>query len=110
MEKEIKCHLCNGVAVLKFEDLKLDNGRIIIKDSPYYECSKCGEKFSTSEQMHGLSNRINSKFVFQRPIINAGRSLAITLPSDLVQYYNLKKGEKIKLIPENRKEIKLAIE
>ncbi|MFH1588771.1 MAG: hypothetical protein ABIA76_05535 [Candidatus Diapherotrites archaeon] len=110
MEKEIKCHLCNGKAILKFEELKLDEGKIIIKDSPFYECIKCKEKFSTSEQMQELSNQINSKFVFKRPIINAGRSLAITLPSDLVNYYDLKKGEKIKLIPENRKEIRIAVE
>jgi hypothetical protein len=110
MEKKIKCHLCNGTAVLKFEDLKLDEGRIIIKDSPYYECTKCKEQFSSSEQMQELSDQINSKFVFKRPIINAGRSLAITLPADLIQHYNLKKGKKIKLIPENKKEILLTIE
>ena len=109
MEKEIKCHLCEGKAVLKFEELKLDNGRITIKDSPYYKCLKCKEEFATSEQMHELSNEINSKFVFQRPIINAGRSLAVTLPADIVQYYKLKKGEKIKLIPESRREIRISL-
>ena len=109
-EKEIECHLCSGTAVLKFEDLKLAEGKIILKDSPYYHCNKCREEFSTSEQMGLLSGQINSKFVFHRPIINAGRSLAITLPADLVQYYNLKKGEKIKLIPENKKNIKMQIE
>ncbi|MFH1587465.1 MAG: YgiT-type zinc finger protein [Candidatus Diapherotrites archaeon] len=110
MEKEIKCHLCDGKAVLKFEELKIDGGKITIKDSPYYKCTNCKEEFATSELMEELSEQINTKFVFRRPIINAGRSLALTLPSDLVQYYNLKKGEKIKLIPENKKEIKIRIE
>lgn len=110
MEKEITCHLCNGKAFLKFEELELDNGKIVIKDSPHYKCSECKEEFSTSEQMQELSEQINSKFVFSRPIINAGRSLAITIPADIVQYYKLKKGRKIKLIPENKKEIKLKIE
>ncbi len=109
MEKEIKCHLCEGKAVLKYEELKLDKGRIIIKNSPYYKCVECKEEFATSEQMHELSNKINTKFVFQRPIINAGRSLAVTLPADIVQYYKLKKGEKIKLIPESRKEIRISL-
>ncbi|MCX6802484.1 MAG: AbrB/MazE/SpoVT family DNA-binding domain-containing protein [Candidatus Diapherotrites archaeon] len=109
MEEEIRCHLCNGKAELQSEELQLDNGRITIKDSSYYKCTKCGEKFATSEQMQELSGQINTKFVFRRPIINAGRSLAITLPADIVQYYGLKKGNKISLIPDGKKEIKIAL-
>jgi len=109
MEEKIKCCLCGGKAELKHENFELENGRITINDSPYYKCSKCKEEFSTSEQMQDLSDLINNKFVFQRSIINAGRSLAITIPSDLAQYYNLKKGEKIKIIPEGKKEIKLLL-
>ena len=109
MEKEIKCHLCGGKAVLKFESLELDNGRITIRESPYYSCQKCKEEFSTSEQMHELSNQINKKFVFKRPIIKAGRSLAITIPADLVEYYNLKSGETINLVPEGKKQILMQL-
>jgi len=110
MENEIKCHLCKGKAELKSEELVLDEGRIIIKDSPYYKCIKCGEEFASSEQMQELSNQINTKFYFERLIINAGRSLAITIPSDIAYSYKLKKGEKIKIIPENKNEIRLIIE
>ncbi|MBW1995466.1 MAG: YgiT-type zinc finger protein [Deltaproteobacteria bacterium] len=110
MEKEIECHLCGGKAILRSEDLKLDEGRIVIKGSPYYKCEKCGEEFATSGQMQALSEQINTRFVFERPIINAGRSLAVTLPSDLVHYYNLKKGEKIKIIPESKKELRIELD
>ncbi|MFH1225191.1 MAG: YgiT-type zinc finger protein [Candidatus Diapherotrites archaeon] len=109
MGKEIECHLCAGKAALKSENLELDNGKIVVKGSPYYRCVKCGEEFATSEQMHELSERINGKFVFSRPIINAGRSLAVTLPADLVQYYGLKKGGRIKIIPESRKELRITV-
>ncbi|HLD58083.1 MAG TPA: YgiT-type zinc finger protein [archaeon] len=109
MEKEISCHLCGGKALLHFEDLELNNGRIVLKGSPFYKCQKCGEEFATSAQMQGLSEQINTKFVFERPIINAGRSLAITLPADIVQYYKLKKGGRIKIIPENKKEMKITV-
>ena len=109
MEKEIKCVLCKSTAGLKFEELKLDNGKITIKDSPYYKCAKCGEEFSTAEQMQELSDQLNMRFKFKRPIINAGRSLAVTLPADLVEFYNLKKGEKIELIPENRHELRIRV-
>ena len=110
MEKEIKCHLCEGIATLKFEKLELDGGRITIKVSPYYKCGKCLEEFATSGQMQALSEQINERFTFERPIINAGRSLAITLPSDIVQFYKLKKGGKIRIIPENKRELKIKIE
>lgn len=109
MEEEIDCHLCQGRAQLKYEELSLDDGRITIKDSPYYRCVKCKEEFATSEQMHALSDQINTKFVFQRPVINAGRSLAITLPADIVQYYHLKKGKKIKIVPEGRHTLKIEV-
>lgn len=109
MEKSIECHLCGGEAKLKSEELLLDEGRIAIKDSPYYKCAKCGEEFATGEQMAELSGQINSKFVFHRLIINAGRSLAITLPSDIVQFYQLKKGKKIKITPEDRHTLRVSV-
>ncbi len=109
MEKEIKCVLCKGTAVLKFEELELDNGKITIRDSPYYQCTKCKEEFATAEQMRELSDQINMRFKFKRPIINAGRSLAVTLPADLVAFYNLKKGERIELIPESRHELRIRV-
>lgn len=65
MEEEINCHLCKGKAQLKFEELKLDEGRILIRESPYYECKCCGEEFATSEQMAELSGQINTKFCFE---------------------------------------------
>jgi DNA-directed RNA polymerase subunit RPC12/RpoP len=108
-KKEIKCHLCGGKAVLKFEELELANGKVVIKDSPYYSCKKCKEEFSTSEQMQKLSNTINPLFSFVRPVIHAGRSLAITFPSDLVHFSDLKKGGKVRIIPEGKKEWKIQI-
>lgn len=109
MEQKIKCHLCKGEAELKFETLELDNGRIILKDSPYYKCNNCKEEFSTSEQMKELDEQINTKFVFKRQLITAGRSIALTIPSDLAQHYGLKKGRNIEIIPQNKKQIILNI-
>ncbi len=61
MEEKIKCHLCGGKAMLKSEDLRLDNDRITIKDFPHYKCGKCKEQFATSSQMQELSGQINTK-------------------------------------------------
>src|SRR3989344_1474872 len=109
-QNEVKCHLCGGKAVLQFEELKLDEGKITIKDSPYYRCQKCKEEFSTAEQMKELDEQLQFRFRFQRSIIHAGRSLAITLPTDLVEFYNLKKGEKLTLIPDGKKQLRIKIQ
>ena len=108
-EKEIECHLCGGKALLQFEELVLSEGRVVIRQSPFYACQKCKEKFSTSGQMHELSHLLNQTFFFTRPIIHAGRSLAVTFPADLVQFSNLKKGEKIRIIPEGKREWRIQI-
>jgi hypothetical protein len=97
---------------LKKRDIKLLGGKMVIKDSPYYECTKCGKTYATSEQMQELSDIINvqrQKFFFKRPIINAGRSLAITLPADIVENYSLKKGRMVQIIPENKKTLILKL-
>jgi len=104
MQKTVECGFCGGIAKLKCSDMKLKQGTIVIKDIPEYKCSKCGEVFSTSEQMHIIEEKINT-FPFHRPIINAGRSLAITLPADIVREYSLEKGREVRIIPESRKRL-----
>lgn len=100
MENEIKCHFCGGVAVIKYEDIVIDDGKIIIKNEPYYECKKCKEQFCTSEQMFALDKRLHENFTFKRNIIAAGKSLAITIPSDIVTHYKLKKGKQVSILAE----------
>jgi len=113
MEKTEKCFFCGGEGILKYEDLKLLKGKVIIKNSPYYKCQRCGENFSTSKQMYQLSDKIqeirNERFIFRRPIINAGRSLAITFPSDLAKFCGMKKGTKAEIIPEGKKELRIKL-
>ena len=50
-EKEIKCVFCEGKALLKFEDLKLLEGKSILKDSPYFKCINFRKEFVSSNQM-----------------------------------------------------------
>lgn len=100
MENEIKCHFCGGTAVIKYRDMVLDDGKITIKHEPYYECKKCKEQFCTSEQMFALDKRLHEQFAFKRNVIAAGKSLAITLPADLVTHYKIKKGRKVSILAE----------
>lgn len=109
MEKEkIKCVFCDGEADLKYETIELLGGKVTLKEQPYYKCKKCGNEFITSEQMKETEKQINV-FSITRPIVSTGRSLAITIPTDLAKFYKLKKGEKVQLIPESKHSLKVKI-
>lgn len=100
MENKIKCHFCGGVAIIKYEDITIDDGKITIKNEPYYSCQKCKQEFCTSEQMFALDKRLHEQFTFKRSVIAAGKSLAITLPADIVTHYKIKKGKKVSILAE----------
>jgi hypothetical protein len=102
MENKIKCHFCGGVAIIKYEDITIDDGKITIKNEPYYSCQKCKQEFCTSEQMFALDKRLHEQFTFKRSVIAAGKSLAITLPADIVTHYKIKKGKKVSILAEPR--------
>jgi len=109
MEKEsIKCIFCDGTPELHCEEIELLDGKVVLKEQPYYKCKKCGKEFVTSEQMKETESQLNT-FSVTRPIVSTGRSLAITVPTDIARFYKLKKGEKVKLIPENKHVLKIKI-
>ncbi|MFH1544822.1 MAG: AbrB/MazE/SpoVT family DNA-binding domain-containing protein [archaeon] len=107
-KKEMKCVFCEGKAELKHETIELSDGKIALREQPYYKCMKCKKEFVSSEQMEETEKRINL-FSFIRPIISTGRSLAITIPADLAKFYELRRGEKVRLIPESRRLLKVKI-
>ena len=81
----------------------------MLTDDEFYRCEKCGEEFSTSEQVKKGEKRLK-EFFFQRQIIRTGRSLAITIPTDLTKFYNLHTGEKVKIIPESQTSVRIEFE
>lgn len=107
-QEKIKCVFCGREAELKHETLELLGGKIILKEQPYYKCTRCKEEFVTSEQMRETEKQINT-FSMVRPIVSTGRSLAVTIPPDLVKFYNLKKGKTVQLIPEGKHLLKVKI-
>lgn len=109
MEEKIACVFCKGEANVAFEELNLLNGKITLRNQPYYRCNKCKKEFVTPEQMLQAEKELKTHFAFNRPVISSGRSLVITLPTDLVAFYKLKKGTTVKLVPEDNKTVKLVI-
>lgn len=109
MSKEVKCVFCEGRAVLRFEELKLLGGKVVLNKAPYFHCNACKREFVNKEQMLATEKELKQKFGFNREVISTGRSLAITLPSDLTEFYHLKPGEKIQIIPESPSEFTVRI-
>ncbi len=104
---KINCPICSGKAVLSKTNLDFFNGFISLKDNPIYECEKCKEQFATGKIVDKALRNAKSGFNFSRQIISTGGSLAITLPSDLSEYYSLEKGSKIQIIPQSKNEIRI---
>src|SRR3989344_8996809 len=106
MEKEaIKCFICGSPAQLIVKETKLFGGRVVIKDEELYECTKCGDRFLTSEQMKKFEKKLRESHYFvKRKIIRTGRSLAITIPPDFAEFYNLNKGSKVTIVKSGKKE------
>lgn len=96
---KIKCPICEGEARLSKTSIKMFNGVVTLKDNPIYECSKCKEKFATGKMVDKTVERAKKEFSFARKLISTGGSLAITIPPDLAQFYKLKKGESVELVP-----------
>lgn len=106
---KIKCPICEGQARLSKSSIELFGGAISIKDSPTYECQKCGEQFGTGNLVDKTLEEAKKQFGFSRQIVSTGGSLAITIPPDLAKFYKLRKGEKIELVPAGEKMLKVKI-
>ncbi|MFH1664336.1 MAG: hypothetical protein ABH986_06065 [archaeon] len=106
---KIKCPVCSGDAVLSKENLELFDGLIKLKNNPMYKCNKCRESFANGKMADETLSKAGKEFNFSRQIVSTGGSLAITLPSDLTKFYKLRKGGKIKLVPEGTRSLKVEI-
>ena len=45
------CVFCNSKTKVKFKNLNLFKGKVILKQQPYFKCTKCKKEFVSSEQM-----------------------------------------------------------
>lgn len=107
LKTKIKCPICDGKAILSKSSLKLFNGAITISDNKMYKCEECGEKVATGKMIDKSMKKAGENFNFSKQIISTGRSLAITLPTDLLEFYKLRKGSKIRLVPSGKNEIRI---
>lgn len=102
--------MCGGTAALKFEDLKLFNGKFVLKDQPYYYCKRCGDQYVTSEQMGRQEPKVREFLGLERKFISTGGSIAATIPPVIAKQYGIKKGRKFKWVSESPKKLAIVLE
>ncbi len=68
-----------------------------------YVCPKCNKVFFTEDQSHEMDTRTKElkeyAFGFERKITISGKSLVVTIPSEIAEHLKFKKGQKVKIIP-----------
>lgn len=79
-----------------------------------YICENCGNITFTEEQADLMKKRTEklkkSRFGFERKVTYSGKSLTISIPTDLASNLHLKKGEKVRLIPVDQKSFYVELE
>jgi len=105
----MKC-FCGGSAALQFEDIGLFEGKLILKDQPFYHCPKCGENFSTSKQVSKGADEVRKFLGLDRKFISTGGSIAATIPPVLAKQHGIKKGKKFRLVSESPKKLAIILE
>ena len=107
-EKVEKC-ICGAPASLRVKERSLFGGKVVIKDYEFYRCER-GHEYLEEAQMSKHDAEFRRQYFVQRHVIKTGRSLAITMPPDFAEFYNLKKGKKVTIVPAGRKEAILRFE
>lgn len=70
---------------------------------PAYRCPNGHHTFFTEEQAHAMEARTDElkrhAFAFERKITISGRSLSLAIPAELARYLNLRKGQRVRILP-----------
>jgi len=102
--KRIKCEECGGRIVKKKVDY-LFLGENLGKFEAEV-CSKCGEKVFDEDVSKKISMIAKKKGLWdlasKAKVNQVGNSIAVTIASKIAKFTNLKKGEEVRVYPENR--------
>ncbi len=108
-KKKVETCICGSTAELCVKEKTFFGGRVVLRNYEYYRCKR-GHEYLTSEQASRHDEEFRRQYFVHRQIISTGRSLAVTFPSDFVDFYNLKKGKKITIVPAGKKEALLRFD
>lgn len=102
-EGDIFCAKCNKKMLkVVLPSYEYEEG-LTLHNVEAFKCKKCKQRFFTEEQAEVLEQKTmeikKHAFVFVRKITRSGKSLAINIPEDLVNYSKLRQGLHIKIMP-----------
>ncbi|MEK6951915.1 MAG: hypothetical protein AABX29_02765 [Nanoarchaeota archaeon] len=101
----MKCPVCNHEEMEKIKDLIKEDGISF----EAFRCPSCGEEIMNMKQLKSLANKYRKIRKAKEVIFSKwGNSIAVRIPSDIVEEYKIKSGkqgiltkdkEGIKIIP-----------
>lgn len=102
--KKPECPLCSGAMVRKEVDFSL-YGELLGRFKADV-CSKCGEEFFDEETSKKIDEYAKKKGLYgleaNTKISEVGNSIAIRINKKLKGFFHAKKGEEVKIYPENK--------
>lgn len=105
------CYIC-GKGTLKKTKLPYRLYGQDLGDFEAEKCSKCGEIFYSEETSRKMTEVAKQKGLWglnaESKIGQSGTTLDIRVPKRIIEFMNLKKGEHVKIYPEDKN--KLVIE
>lgn len=86
----MKCPFCQKAMMEKKKDTIKEDGI----EFEAYKCSKCGEEIMTMKQLRELASKYRKlKNAKEITFAKWGNSIAVRIPSDIVQEYNMRVGK-----------------
>lgn len=104
----MKCYMCEK-GELKKVKLPYRLYGEYLGDFEAEKCTKCGEIFYSEETSRRMTQAAKEKGLFglnaQSKIGQSGTTLDIRLPKRVIEFMKLKKGEPVRIYPEDRKRL-----
>ena len=75
----------------------------ILHNVSAFRCNSCGKIFFTEQQAKEMKARTQElreyTFGFERKVTISGKSLVVSIPSELAEHLHIKQGQKLKIFP-----------
>ncbi|MDP4012428.1 MAG: hypothetical protein Q8R00_02375 [Candidatus Nanoarchaeia archaeon] len=99
----ISCAKCNKEMILgTLSKYEFEEG-YPLHNVQVFQCPKCNKNFFTESQANEMEVRTSElkeyTFGFERKVTISGKSLVVGIPSELADHLQIKKGQKVRVIP-----------
>ena len=107
-----KCYMCEKGELKRTKAAYKLYGEYL-GDFEAEKCNKCGEIFYSEEASRKMTQAAKDKGLWglnaESKIGESGTTLDIRLPKRIIEFMNLKKGEPVKVYPEDKKRLIVEI-